>query len=319
MNEARTNEAMARLLKDACAALIDYKSESFLPKNSVVNGVTSLLDDALRGEFDNLPDRETIQRKLTELTNDFIANAKDFLDKCDSSGMDWHGSSRNSVEKLSKGAFTADIPACLQGDITKLAKKNAVIPAEVEKSYPSFIKDTERYYELAPILKDALLRQPLAKISALVAGAFKERLDMEAAVPAALIPHKANEVLHADNGVSDAVCRLGTRLSHILIDEFQDTGDDQWEALRPLALEALSRGGAFAYVGDVKQSIYGFRNGNPRLFTGVIEDMGLRAVADGGETDLLDENWRSGANIIDFNNRLFGIFEDKDSAKKVLR
>ena len=63
--------------------------------------------------------------------------------------------------------------------------------------------------------------------------------------------------------------RLDCRLNHWLLDEFQDTSDLQWAVLANLAHEILqdSTGErSFFYVGDVKQSIYGWRGGNPRLF-----------------------------------------------------
>ncbi len=67
--------------------------------------------------------------------------------------------------------------------------------------------------------------------------------------------------------------RLDCRLDHWLIDEFQDTSDLQWEVLRNLADEILQDNSGertFFYVGDVKQAIYGWRGGNPRLFGQIV-------------------------------------------------
>jgi ATP-dependent helicase/nuclease subunit A len=61
-------------------------------------------------------------------------------------------------------------------------------------------------------------------------------------------------------------------LDHLLIDEFQDTNRNQWEILRPFAEEFLSgesarpAGRTLFLVGDVKQSIYGFRGAEPAIF-----------------------------------------------------
>lgn len=63
--------------------------------------------------------------------------------------------------------------------------------------------------------------------------------------------------------------RLDCRLDHWLIDEFQDTSDLQWRVIANLIDEVLFDSGgerSFFYVGDVKQAIYGWRGGNPRLF-----------------------------------------------------
>jgi ATP-dependent exoDNAse (exonuclease V) beta subunit len=63
-----------------------------------------------------------------------------------------------------------------------------------------------------------------------------------------------------------AFLKLGSRVNHFLIDEFQDTSRTQWEALFPLLEETLSKGGSLFYAGDVKQAIYGWRGGDSRLF-----------------------------------------------------
>ena len=90
------------------------------------------------------------------------------------------------------------------------------------------------------------------------------------------IPGRVRDILE-NGGVPEAVCRLGIRLRHFLIDEFQDTNDSQWQALRPLVIEALSEGGTLTWVGDVKQAIYGFRGGNSELFGRVARDPELLA------------------------------------------
>lgn len=122
-------------------------------------------------------------------------------------------------------------------------------------------------------------------------------------MPGLLAPRLAREVLLGERGVPDALCRLGTRLQHFLVDEFQDTSREQWLALRPLIEEALSRGGSLTWVGDVKQSIYGWRGGEPELFDAVFEDQGLGRLAPGGERSSLPYNWRSRRMVVEHNNR----------------
>ncbi len=66
--------------------------------------------------------------------------------------------------------------------------------------------------------------------------------------------------------------RLDGRLDHWLLDEFQDTSNAQWSALANLIDEIVQGDDrSFFYVGDVKQSIYGWRGGNHRLFDAVLE------------------------------------------------
>lgn len=69
--------------------------------------------------------------------------------------------------------------------------------------------------------------------------------------------------------------KLDGKISHILIDEFQDTSQLQWDILEPLVVEAMSGLGvndynkSFFYVGDAKQTLYRFRGSEPTLFSRV--------------------------------------------------
>lgn len=72
--------------------------------------------------------------------------------------------------------------------------------------------------------------------------------------------------------------RMDGQLDHWLLDEFQDTSDSQWRAIANLIDEVvqdpeLHR--SFCYVGDIKQSIYGWRGGNYRLFNRIRQRYGL--------------------------------------------
>ncbi|QJA06588.1 AAA family ATPase [Thermosulfurimonas marina] len=94
--------------------------------------------------------------------------------------------------------------------------------------------------------------------------------------------------------------KLGTRLRHFLIDEFQDTDRRQWEALQPLVEEVVATGGSFFYVGDVKQAIYMWRGGDPELFFEVLTQLPAELQAES-----LPWNRRSARRIVTFNNLLF--------------
>lgn len=66
--------------------------------------------------------------------------------------------------------------------------------------------------------------------------------------------------------------RLDASLDHVLLDEFQDTAPLQWRVLEPLVEELLADGSgtrSFFCVGDVKQSIYGWRSAEPALLAGL--------------------------------------------------
>lgn len=179
---------------------------------------------------------------------------------------------------------------------------------------------------LAKNAGDFALVEPLA-VSTRVYGCFLElawrvwdlykEMEAQGSVYNDSIPGRVRDILET-GGASEAVCRLGTRLQHFLIDEFQDTNDQQWEALKPLVSEALSRGGTLTWVGDVKQAIYGFRGGNSELFGQVAEDGALTGSADGVVLQPLKKNYRSYKEIIDFNNAVFSALGSEEKALAVL-
>ena len=96
--------------------------------------------------------------------------------------------------------------------------------------------------------------------------------------------------------------KTGTHVDHYMIDEFQDTSGMQWNNFRPLVEESLANGRANLIVGDVKQSIYRFRNSDWKLLDEQVrrdfEDEQVRE-------DTLKDNWRSCRHIVEFNNGFF--------------
>ena len=99
--------------------------------------------------------------------------------------------------------------------------------------------------------------------------------------------------------------KTGTRIRHYLIDEFQDTSQMQWRNFRPLVADSLAAGYADLIVGDVKQSIYRFRNSDWTLLD---EQIARDFPASVMVERTLAENWRSRRLVVEFNNALFTAF-----------
>lgn len=87
--------------------------------------------------------------------------------------------------------------------------------------------------------------------------------------------------------------QLSSRFSCIIVDEFQDSNDIQAEIFKRLG------NGHLFYVGDVKQSIYAFRGGNPEIMAGLCDGK------DGFTALPLNKNYRSRKPIIDVTNAAF--------------
>ena len=119
--------------------------------------------------------------------------------------------------------------------------------------------------------------------------------------------------------------KIGNKFSYFFIDEFQDTSRMQWEDFKPLiknslsGLNVLGEEGKTILFGDVKQSIYRFRNGDSTLlnslstFEGVNHNLGGNLLTPNDfELTLLDTNHRSSQAVIDFNNGFFQYLIDND-------
>ena len=94
--------------------------------------------------------------------------------------------------------------------------------------------------------------------------------------------------------------KIGVRFDHFLLDEFQDTSSVQWSNFSPLLHNSHSQGKENLIVGDVKQSIYRWRGSDWKLL-----DSAVPAEFPGFKEEVLDTNYRSLSNIVEFNNAYF--------------
>ena len=98
--------------------------------------------------------------------------------------------------------------------------------------------------------------------------------------------------------------KVGNRYENFMIDEFQDTSIIQWNNLKPLIDNSMAEGFDNLVVGDVKQSIYRWRNSDWKILGSILTIM---VDNDRYISKPLTKNWRSRSNIIRFNNSLFTI------------
>ena len=108
--------------------------------------------------------------------------------------------------------------------------------------------------------------------------------------------------------------KIGANIRNVMIDEFQDTSRMQWDNFRLLLLEGLSQGADSLIVGDVKQSIYRWRNGDWGILNSLGSSQSQPQLYNNSSqlsfpfpvrVETLKVNRRSETNVINFNNRLF--------------
>ncbi len=213
-----------------------------------------------------------------------------------------------SVETASDTAKTAikcdDFRGFLNSSLTWLEKKSEYryfkklkdeIPT-LESECEEIENDLKRYYEA----RESALFKKFPKFIQLYNKATSkiQALDFDA------IKDKVHALL---NGYEEMPAeffyfRLDSKIAHILIDEFQDTSLNDYKILAPFIDEIKAGIGqakwhrSVFFVGDVKQSIYGFRGSFSSLFENVSKDF---------YHDNLEFNHRSSPLIINYVNTIF--------------
>lgn len=107
--------------------------------------------------------------------------------------------------------------------------------------------------------------------------------------------------------------KTGVRYEHFLLDEFQDTSVVQWENFRPLLHESDSNGNDNLIVGDVKQSIYRWRQSDWGLLNSEVgrEFPDSRELLGKDGKPALSTNYRTEENIVEFNDMFFEFLRDR--------
>ena len=103
--------------------------------------------------------------------------------------------------------------------------------------------------------------------------------------------------------VPDIYFRIGDRVWHFLVDEFQDTSPLQWRNLSPLVENSLAMGGSLFVVGDTKQAIYGFRQADYTIMKSLEAGSPFPSAAHAIRE--LDTNWRSRPRVLDLAVEVF--------------
>ncbi len=116
------------------------------------------------------------------------------------------------------------------------------------------------------------------------------------------IEHLALLIVYDGDEISPEAIEIRDRFKEILIDEYQDTNYVQESLVKAISKEAIDEPNVFM-VGDLKQSIYKFRNSAPEIFaskykTYTREDSAYTAIS-------LNKNFRSRKNVLHFINTIF--------------
>jgi ATP-dependent exoDNAse (exonuclease V) beta subunit len=173
------------------------------------------------------------------------------------------------------------------------AREEALEALRTLQQLPPALIDTEERHALAALARVMLLAAAQLKL------VFREHGLVDHAEVAAI----ARQALHGAQGLGEDVMRHTLRVSHLLVDEFQDTSPEQLQLVQALTSgwepgEARS----LFLVGDPMQSIYLFRDSEVGLF------LQTRAAGVGQiplEALQLTRNFRSQPGLVGWVNRVF--------------
>lgn len=311
------------LLLKICTQIVEKEgSKGFLLGDKLEENVKKCLENLYAGIFDDLTREEDYQKERERLTARLMESTNTLLQAASRAGIEknWKARALNALEAIAGGDLEKCSSKSIRYEAEGLFKKNTQIPQDFYQALEDFSCCLNKVPGLLALLEKGSHFAPFIKISRLLADRYEANQGRENLLPAYRVPWLAKRVMEDGDGVPAALCRMGTLLSHFLVDEFQDTSRIQWEAMNPLVVEALSRGGSFTWVGDVKQSIYAWRGGDAELFDEILAkgEHLLSVASSDRESVQLECNWRSHEQIISFNNRLFSTLEDPGNARELL-
>jgi len=272
----------------------------------------------------NLKALKTIKFKIIDyqkqVKEELISVAKAFLDVMNKHNIDMGCFPRQSIPKYFKNiledkiesAFTAKWHANIEETNFYTRKyENEFGPIldeirpEIEHLFYESKKRSLNYHLCEKILKSFV---PLAMITEV-----QSRLTQLKQEEGILFINDFNRIIsrHIRQQPAPFIYeRLGEKFRHYFIDEFQDTSKLQWQNLKPLVENAISAQhddgttGSLYLVGDVKQSIYEWRGGDPQQFLelsqGIANPFSIKA-----DKKVLGDNWRSYRQVVEFNNGFF--------------
>lgn len=186
-----------------------------------------------------------------------------------------------------KSAKYADVMACAESGLHQVLLQGVSFAQKNEREYTSAQLALKYLSEFGVI---TALAQQVREVG-------KERN--------VIMLSESNRLLRgiiADNDAPFLYEKVGSYFEHFMLDEFQDTSVMQWENFRPLVQNSLAEDGSSLVVGDIKQSIYRWRNSSWQLLARQLEaDVSMF----GAQVQSLTHNWRSQKNVVEFNNQFF--------------
>ncbi len=246
----------------------------------------------------------SFKAKLDENLKPAIDGLKDLLKTAERNGFEIKGNvKKETIDKIKN--YLDD------KNYFGLVNERKGFPYKKQKSVPDNVDYSKKWEELLDGFDKYL--PDIAKLKSLpyltLYESFKKELRNAYKILGLVYISDINKKLNrflSESSVPEIYFHLGNVIEHYFIDEFQDTSKVQWQNLKPLIEESLSKGGSLFTVGDLKQALYGFRGADYKI---------MKSLNDGGGKSFpslnefkkvsLKINFRSDKALVDYVNRVF--------------
>lgn len=219
------------------------------------------------------------------------------------SGLDLNFSFKPILRQAGKTA--GDFPESLAAKWNQVKAKKDELKTEVAKIKASYFIYSQADFK-AILTKSQLIIGELARLTTEFRSEFAKEKTRSHLLDYSDMEHLALELLTGSQPEQVRIqAGIKAHYQEVMVDEYQDTNELQ-EAL--LTAIAASPNSSYFMVGDVKQSIYRFRQADPSLFINKYQTYQAEAAAD--ELIILPQNYRSAANVTGFTNLIFSQIMD---------
>ena len=254
--------------------------------------------------------KDSLYRKLNEIDSMRIDNAQSFMNYCEQ-----YGFISTAFIKGKSGVYaffpkiidgtTPKIPAAIIADSDADWMVDPSMNAIHKPKYLEFLDNELEYRRrkstVTAILKHVNQMSLLGSVDSTIRRLNAENNRFILADTA----HKLNDII-SYNDIPFIYEKAASSFKYIMIDEFQDTSELQWKNFIPLIKECIGNGYMCLIVGDVKQSIYRWRNSDWGILNNINNDKYFKDVIEENEMKkALGTNHRSAGNIVKFNNLFF--------------
>ncbi len=273
---------------------LEYELDSYIKRlDGMINCISENPECAPYGEA-IASDRDFAQALRNSLSRRDYAYSKSIASSYSPQGL-------GSIKKEDKTSVSVQLAADRKEIKEKLLKFASVVFATNEDDIPRICKKTadfsRKLNEIVEQFFDIYAEQKLSR-------AICEFADLR---------RMASKLLMDENGNPTPIA-LGERerFDYIFVDEYQDT-DSRQDAI----FKTISRGNNLFFVGDIKQSIYGFRGAEPSLFSSYRRSYLPATIKENLDKPSLSifmsNNFRCSPNIIKFTNTVCGyLFRESD-------